>query len=115
METTINERIESLTLKVARNQSDFARKIGKPSQTISNIIAGRCSPSFDIIQGILRNFPEIDPTWLILGKGVDQPAVKDERYMLSLEERIAELKDTIRMLGKAEGVPLYGKYSAIAA
>ena len=36
---------------------------------ISHLLSGRNKPSFDFIQGILINFPQINPDWLILGKG----------------------------------------------
>ncbi|HOG41933.1 MAG TPA: helix-turn-helix transcriptional regulator [Bacteroidales bacterium] len=36
---------------------------------ISHLLSGRNKPSFDFIQGILINFPHINPDWLILGKG----------------------------------------------
>jgi len=36
---------------------------------ISHLLSGRNKPSFDFIQGILTNFPQINPEWLILGKG----------------------------------------------
>jgi hypothetical protein len=36
---------------------------------ISHLLSGRNKPSFDFIQGILKNFPQINPEWLILGKG----------------------------------------------
>lgn len=36
---------------------------------ISHLLSGRNKPSFDFIEGILKNFPQINPDWLILGKG----------------------------------------------
>ncbi len=36
---------------------------------ISHLLSGRNKPSFDFIQGVLTNFPQINPEWLILGKG----------------------------------------------
>lgn len=108
METTINQRIEIIAGRLAKNQSDFAKKIGKPSQTISNIIAGRSNPSFEVIQAVLEAFPQVDPMWLILGKGMDQNVEKSTenyKYVSALEERIAEQAATIRvLLGKSGSV-----------
>lgn len=36
---------------------------------ISHLLSGRNKPSFDFIEGLLTNFPQINPEWLILGKG----------------------------------------------
>jgi DNA-binding XRE family transcriptional regulator len=110
METTINQRIEMIANKYAKNQSDFAKKIGKPSQTISNIISGRSNPSFEVVHSILESFPQIDPLWFILGKGtnfISENSNTDDRYLNSLEDRVAEQAATIRvLLGKSVSVSL---------
>ncbi len=117
METTINQRIEMVADKYAKNQSDFAKKIGKPSQTISNIIAGRSNPSFEVIQSVLENFPQIDPFWLILGKGgnqLNENSKPNDKYVMSLEDRVTEQAATIRvLLGKSGSVLSagYGEYA----
>lgn len=49
--------------------SRFAEVIGVQRSSISHILSGRNNPSFDMIQAILKNFPTINPDWLILGKG----------------------------------------------
>lgn len=36
---------------------------------ISHIIAGRNKPGYDLLQKILRRFPQINPDWLILDAG----------------------------------------------
>ena len=102
METTINKRIEIVASRFAKNQSDFAKKVGKPSQTISNIIAGRSNPSFEVIQAIIEAFPQIDSLWLILGKGEEffrqKPEDIPDKYVNSLEQRVQEQAATIRVL-----------------
>jgi len=47
----------------------FAEIIGVQKSSISHILSGRNKPSFDFIEKILQKFPEINPEWLITGKG----------------------------------------------
>ena len=60
----------SLLLK-ARNitASQFADEIGVQRSSISHVLSGRNKPSLDFIQKILKRFPEINPDWLLFGKG----------------------------------------------
>ena len=43
--------------------------IGITRSSMSHIINGRNNPSLDVMRKILENFPNINPEWLILGKG----------------------------------------------
>lgn len=67
--TTINQRFEILSQNLAKNPSEFARKVNKPSQTISNIVNGNSRPSFEVIEAVCVAFPKINKEWLIMGNG----------------------------------------------
>jgi transcriptional regulator with XRE-family HTH domain len=69
MNDTINERIDYLINQFAKNQSDFANKIGKPSQTISNIVLRGTKPGSEILEAILNVYPQVDALWLVCGIG----------------------------------------------
>lgn len=49
--------------------NDFADRIGVKPAAVSHMVTGRNNPSYDVLQRILGAFPEINPGWLILGKG----------------------------------------------
>lgn len=49
--------------------SKFADEIGVQRSSISHILAGRNNPSLELIQKILNRFDNLNPDWLILGKG----------------------------------------------
>jgi transcriptional regulator with XRE-family HTH domain len=49
--------------------SRFADEIGVQRSGISHILSGRNNPSLDLIQKILVRYDQINPDWLILGKG----------------------------------------------
>ena len=55
--------LDSLTM------SDFAKKIGVQSAQVSHVKSGRNQVTLDFVTKILVAYPQIDPDWLIFGKG----------------------------------------------
>lgn len=49
--------------------SKFADRIGVQRSSVSHVLSGRNKPSFDFIEKTLKAFPDLNPEWLILGKG----------------------------------------------
>jgi transcriptional regulator with XRE-family HTH domain len=63
------DRIQ-LILKVQNlTASRFADEIGVQRSSISHILSGRNMPSLDLVTKILKRFPEIEPDWLLNGRG----------------------------------------------
>ena len=76
----MKERIQKLLQEYNISSTYLADKIGVQRSSISHLLSGRNKPGFDFIQKLLKNYPEINPTWLILGKGnmyhkVNQPTL----------------------------------------
>ena len=69
--STINERIlYIIENQYNNNQKKFAEAIGFAAQVIFNIVSGRKSkPSFDVIESIISTNDNINPEWLLTGKG----------------------------------------------
>lgn len=63
------KRIEFIVHNFGLTSSKFADEIGVQRSGISHILSGRNNPSLDLIQKILNRWPEINPDWLITGKG----------------------------------------------
>jgi transcriptional regulator with XRE-family HTH domain len=55
----LSEKIELLIKRKQLSASQFADKLGIPRSSISHIISGRNKPSLDVVQKILKVFPEI--------------------------------------------------------
>ena len=72
MESTINDRILKLIEILSRNQSDFAKSIGISTQSVSGIVnpykTRRSKPGSEILQAILKNFPNVSADWLMMGE-----------------------------------------------
>ncbi|NVO02059.1 MAG: helix-turn-helix transcriptional regulator [Bacteroidetes bacterium] len=49
--------------------SKFADKIGVQRSSISHILSGRNNPSLELVQKVLKKFPDINSEWLISGIG----------------------------------------------
>lgn len=47
----------------------LADLLGINPAAISHILAGRNKPGFDLLQKILRRFPQINPDWLLVDRG----------------------------------------------
>ena len=50
-------------------QAQFASSIGVARASISHIISGRNKPSYELISAMMKRYPQLNPEWLILGKG----------------------------------------------
>jgi transcriptional regulator with XRE-family HTH domain len=62
---TLNEKIKQLLSDRNLSPSHFADQIGVQRSSISHILAGRNRPSLDIIQKIVRRFPDLGLNWIL--------------------------------------------------
>ena len=69
MEDKIDKRLRLLLENEGLTSSQFANIVGYRPSSISHILSGRNKPGFDFIQEILKKFDNINPEWLILGRG----------------------------------------------
>ncbi len=65
----VAERIALIIEEKGYSYSGFAHEIGVQRANVSHILSGRNRPSLDLVQRILRTFPELDPEYLLLGEG----------------------------------------------
>lgn len=93
------KRIELLMQAQNLTSSQFADRIGVQRSGLSHILSGRNNPSLDFVLKVLAAFPEIDPLWLLQGKG---------KMYASLSETSSPVfpKDSVRtadLFGTAQG------------
>lgn len=62
----MREKLLKLMQTESLTASRLAELLGIGSSGISHIISGRNKPSFDLLQKILKRFPNINPDWLLL-------------------------------------------------
>lgn len=61
----VNDKIKQVLKDKNMTPSYFADEIGVQRSSISHILSGRNRPSFDIIQKIIRRFPELGYDWIL--------------------------------------------------
>jgi transcriptional regulator with XRE-family HTH domain len=66
----MEERLLQLLQSEGINPTKFAERIGVQRSSISHILSGRNKPSYDFIVKILEKFPNLNPDWLLRGKGL---------------------------------------------
>ncbi|MCU0436666.1 MAG: transcriptional regulator [Raineya sp.] len=100
MEETVNERIKRLMDYKKMNKSSFAKEIKISPQTLQNIVEGRQNnPSFEVISKIVNRFDDINPKWLILGKGekfINKETLKEKEEGLTYRDIIIELRGYLK-------------------
>jgi transcriptional regulator with XRE-family HTH domain len=62
---SINDKIKQILVAKGYSPSHFADEIGVQRSSISHILSGRNRPSFDIIQKIIRRFPDLGFDWIL--------------------------------------------------
>ena len=61
----LSEKIKQILVQKNLTPSLFADEIGIQRSSISHILAGRNKPSLDIVQKIVKRFPELGLNWIL--------------------------------------------------
>lgn len=99
----INSRILKVYEASGLNKGSFANKLGISQAVLTHISTGRNKAGLEIITSILNNYPEINPDWLISGKGKiyrDKDKNKDliKEKLALLQLKIEALKIELRSI-----------------
>ncbi len=69
----LNDTIKNIIVEKNLSPSRFADEIGVQRSSISHILSGRNKPSLDIVQKIIRRFPELGTDWLVEEPSAPEP------------------------------------------
>ena len=75
----MREKLLNLMKSEQLTASKLAELLGIQPSGISHILGGRNKPSFDLVQKILRRFPQVNPDWLLLDRGEMYRALHTEQ------------------------------------
>jgi len=64
------DRLSQLIKNKDLSASQFADEIGVQRSSVSHVLSGRNKPSLDFITKVILRFPDINPEWLLTGRGV---------------------------------------------
>jgi len=84
----INDKIKQILKDKNLSPSHFADEIGVQRSSISHILSGRNRPSFDIIQKIIRRFPDLGYDWIL----EEDETVAAPKARLPMETAVASPK-----------------------
>ena len=86
---TINDKIKQILIDKNLSPSYFADEIGVQRSSISHILSGRNRPSFDIIQKIIRRFPDLGYEWIMEEENqpMSQPVYNNRGVNRPLDDR----------------------------
>lgn len=65
----MNRRLQQFLDAENITQAQFAARVRATPASISHLLAGRNKPSFEIIQNIMKAYPELNIEWFINGTG----------------------------------------------
>jgi len=65
----MKDKIEKILLYLGISPSQFADELGVQRSGISHILSERNKPSLEFIQKVLLKYKEVNPEWLMTGKG----------------------------------------------
>lgn len=65
----MQQKLRDFMTSEGLKSGQLAEMLGINPAGISHILAGRNKPGFDLLQKILRRFPQINPDWLLLDRG----------------------------------------------
>lgn len=93
--SNFNERLISLIEELGlKNPNEFASKLGysKPEKIYRLLRDKNAKPSYEIISDIIKTFPTVNPTWLLIGAGnmLIDPAKQGAAYAYIDEHRTAK-------------------------
>ncbi|GAB3826121.1 hypothetical protein [Hymenobacter jeollabukensis] len=101
MDSTAERLQELIRIVGAKSVSAFAVSIGVRSTVLANMLGGRMSkPSFDTLEKIKAQYPQVDLEWLVMGKG--QPLKAATAYSLPAQPVPGASEPDIKLLGKPE-------------
>ena len=77
----MNRRIQQFIEVENLSPSKLADMLGLQRSGISHILGARNKPSYDFIMRFLKAFPNVNPDWLLLGKGKIYRTGENEQYL----------------------------------
>ncbi len=63
------KRINKIIKEKNLSASQLAKEVSVQRSSVSHILSGRNRPSLDFVQKLLAAYPDLNPSWLIMGEG----------------------------------------------
>jgi transcriptional regulator with XRE-family HTH domain len=88
----LNDKIKQILIDKNISPSYFADEIGVQRSSVSHILSGRNKPSLDIVQKIMRRFPEFGMDWILDEEEIPTPR-REKAPIAIVKEDLFEMED----------------------
>ena len=102
----LNDKIKQILVDKSISPSHFADEIGVQRSSVSHILAGRNKPSLDIVQKIIRRYPDLGMEWIM--EEEELPSIEPDRS--EKKEPVIRQESNIRSNSKALRIGLKKTY-----
>ncbi len=69
MASTVGQRLGQVISHSGKSVNQFAVELGERPDKYYNVIKGKSNPSWEMIENVMRTYPEVDGNWLLKGEG----------------------------------------------
>jgi transcriptional regulator with XRE-family HTH domain len=97
---SLSDKIKQLLADKALSPSIFADEIGIQRSSVSHILAGRNKPSLEMVQKIVKRFPELGLDWILDENSL--PPSSTEPAILKTKKQLADNTDSAKLKEAAE-------------
>ena len=92
-----SQRIIQIMRDKKMSATQFSEAIGIQRAAMSHITLGRNNPSADVITKIIERFEDINPGWLLTGKGMMKNTTDEVNDLFSLKSQVNTSKEDVVM------------------
>ena len=91
----MNKRLQQFLAAENISQAQFAETLGVARASVSHILSGRNKPSFEFLEKMMTAYPDINPEWLILGKGRPYKSGRPEPEPVEKTDLFTEMPESV--------------------
>lgn len=105
----ISERFTILLEILNENPNSMSKKLGVSQTAVSRIAAGEYEPSSKVLIPLLKQYPTINITWLLVGQGdmflsetgtIEERLSNKDKIIKILEQSVSNLEQTVELQKK---------------
>ena len=91
----MHDRLKQFLTMEGLSPARFAEVMGIQRSGISHLLSGRNKPSFEFLEKMMTAYPDINPEWLILGKGRPYKSGRPEPEPVEKTDLFMEMPESV--------------------
>ena len=103
----MKERIKKIMQHYNLTAVQFSTETGIQRSALSHVMSGRNKPSLDFVMKILQRYEQLNPKWLLTGKGKMFETSTEKPVTASPEPLLFDQEDKTENMVKSEEPPAY--------